>query len=189
MFNRIKDYLALFVLVAVVLSAIAGLALSDDWGSYQPAHSMGSGENDWWTAYPSQHAKAGSSVEHPASVLKALKEKPVLILVHSSSCRSCVAQIANIKKVLESYGGELKYEDVMAEGGSLRDAIALLDVYNPTGGPQYVPTTIFITLIKGTDGKVDVAWHSVEDAMSEDQISAYVKDSIYYYQQNAASWG
>jgi hypothetical protein len=188
MFNRLKAYLALFVLVALVLSAIAGLALSEDWGSYQPAHFLGSGENDWWTTYPSQHANAGSSVEHPSSILDALKEKPVLILVHSSNCSSCVEQIANIKKVLESYGGELKYEDVMAEGSGLQGAIALLDIYNPTGGPQYVPTTIFITLIKGSDGKVDVAWHSVEDAVSVDQISAYVKDSIYYYQQNAASW-
>ncbi len=112
----------------------------------------------------------------------------MLILVHSSNCKSCVEQIANVKKVLESYGGELKYEDVMAEGSSLQGAVALLDVYNPSGGQSYVPTTIFITLIKGANGKVDVAWHSVEDAMSEDQINAYVKDSIYYYKQNAASW-
>ncbi len=178
----------LFVLIGVAFSGISGLALSEDWGSYQPAHSLGSEENDWWTAYPNQHANAGSSVEHPASILAALKEKPMLILVHSSNCKSCVEQIANVKKVLESYGGELKYEDVMAEGSSLQGAVALLDVYNPSGGQSYVPTTIFITLIKGANGKVDVAWHSVEDAMSEDQINAYVKDSIYYYKQNAASW-
>ena len=187
MFNRIKDYLALFVLVAIILSAIAGLALSEDWGSYQPAHSLGSSENDWWTTYPGQHANAGSSVEHPASIRDALKEKPVLILVHSSSCKDCVAQIANINKVLDSYRNDLKYDDILGEGSGFQDATNLLSVYSPSGR-AYVPTTIFITLIKGPDGKVDVAWYSVEGLMSEDQIRSYVKDSIYYYQQNAATW-
>ena len=53
---------------------------------------------------------------------------------------------------------------------------------------QYVPTTIFITLAKGPDGTVDVAWHSEIDAMSQEKIDAYVKDSIYYYKQNTAAW-
>jgi hypothetical protein len=35
---------------------------------------------------------------------------------------------------------------------------------------------------------VQVAWHSQIDAMSVDQINAYIEDSIYYYQQNAAEW-
>ena len=67
-------------------------------------------------------------------------------------------------------------------------AIDILDIYNPTGGAQYVPTTIFVTLIKGADGKVEVAWHSQLDLMSEDEINSFVSDSIYYYKQNAAGW-
>jgi hypothetical protein len=51
-----------------------------------------------------------------------------------------------------------------------------------------VPTTIFVTLIKGADGNVEVAWHSQLDAMSEEEIDSFVKDSIYYYMQNAAGW-
>ena len=187
MLSRIKDFIALFVLVAMVFSAIAGLALSEDWNSYKPVHALGSGENDWWTTFPDQHSNAGSFVKHPTLVLDTLQEKPVFMLVHTSYCKDCVAQIANINKVLDSYRNDLKYDDILGEGSGLKEATDLLTVYSPIGIP-HVPTTIFITLIKGSDGKVDVAWHSVEGLMSEDQIKAYVKDSIYYYQQNIAAW-
>jgi hypothetical protein len=89
---------------------------------------------------------------------------------------------------LESYGSNLSYYDVLAEGSSIQKAMDILDIYNPTGGAQYVPTTIFVTLIKGADGKVEVAWHSQLDAMSEEEIDSFVKDSIYYHRQNAAGW-
>jgi len=187
MLSRIKNFITLFVLVGMVLSAIAGLAFSEDWNSYKPAHALGSGEDDWWTASPDQHLNAGSSVTHPASVLDALQGKPLFMLVHTSVCKDCETQIANINKVLDSYGNDLKYDDIMGEGSGLEEATDLLSVYSPIG-MQRVPTTIFITLIKGPDGKVVVAWHSVEGLMSEDQIGSYVMDSIYYYQQNIAAW-
>jgi thiol-disulfide isomerase/thioredoxin len=188
MLNGFKDFSALLVLATLALSAMANVALSEDWNSYSPAHTLGSGNNDWWTAYPDQNANSGSAVDHPSWVLDALKGKPVLILVHSSNCVPCLTQIPRIKKALESYGSNLSYYDVLAEDGSLRKAMDILDIYNPTGGAQYVPTTIFVTLIKGADGNVEVAWHSQLDAMSEEEIDSFVKDSIYYYKQNAAGW-
>ncbi len=187
MFNRLKDYLALFVLVAMVLSAIAGLALSEECNGYIPVHALGSGEDDWWTTFPDQHSKAGSSVTHPASVLDTLQQKPVFILVHTRECKDCATQIVNINKALDSYRNDLNYDDILGEGSSFKEATDLLSVYSPLGIAR-VPTTIFVTLIKGPDGKVVVAWHSVEGLMSEDQIRSYVMDSIYYYQQNAAAW-
>ena len=54
--------------------------------------------------------------------------------------------------------------------------------------PIMVFGTIFITLAKGPDGTVDVAWHSKSDAMSQEEIDSCVKDSIYYYKQNIAAW-
>jgi len=45
----------LLVLIAMVFSAITGLALSEDWNSYH-----------WWTAFPEQHPNSGSFVNHPA---------------------------------------------------------------------------------------------------------------------------
>jgi thiol-disulfide isomerase/thioredoxin len=188
MLNRFKDFTVSLVLAALAISAVEGLALSEDWNSYSPVYSPGSGDNDWWTAYPDQNAKSGSLVEHPSWIRDALKEKPVLILVHSSDCKPCLIQMPRIEKVANNFESDLKYSDVLAEGSGLRKAIDILDIYNPSGKAQYVPTTIFITLIKGSDGKVEVAWHSAIDAMSEDQINAYTKDSIYYYKQNVADW-
>jgi hypothetical protein len=186
--KRFTHILGLLVLLAACSPAMMGFALSEDWSGYQPAHTLGSGENDWWSTYPAQHADAGKAVEHPSFVLEALKEKPVLILVHSSTCKSCAAQIANLDGVLKNYGNNLTYDNVLGEGSSLEKAVGILDVYDPTGGAQYVPTTIFVTLIKGPDGKVQVAWHSQIDAMNVGQIEDYIKDSIYYYKQNAANW-
>jgi thiol-disulfide isomerase/thioredoxin len=188
MLNRLKDFLALLVLAAMAISAIGGLALSEDWNSYSPVHSLGSGENDWWTSYPDQNAKSGSKVEHPTWILDTLKEKPVLVLIHSSNCKPCLIQIPRIENAANTFAGDLKYYDILAEGNGFREAIDILDVYDPVGGKQYVPTTIFITLIKGPDGNVNVGWHSMIDAMSEDQINAYTKDSIYYHKQNVADW-
>ena len=185
MLNGSKDFLALLVLATL---AMANVALSEDWDSYTPAHTLGSGDNDWWTVYPDQNENSGSAVDHPSWVLDALKENPVLILVHSSNCKPCLIQIPRIENAVKSNSGNLSYFDELAEGSSFLKAIGILDIYNPTGGAQYVPTTIFVTLIKGADGKVEVAWHSQLDLMGEDEINSYVSDSIYYYKQNAAGW-
>ncbi|MFZ3149949.1 MAG: thioredoxin family protein [Methanothrix sp.] len=167
----------------------AGTALSEDWNSYSPAHAVGSGDEDWWTTYPDQNENSGSAVNHPDWIEKALKEKPVLILIHSSNCVPCLTQTPRIKAAAESVSSDLDYHDVLGEGSSLQKAIEILDVYDPFGsGKPVVPTTIFITLAKGQDGKVDVAWHSEIDAMSQENIDDYVKDSIYYYKQNSAAW-
>jgi thiol-disulfide isomerase/thioredoxin len=192
MLNRFKNF-ALLVLAAIAAFSMAAFimtdtALSENWNSYSPAHSVGSADDDWWTTYPDQHENSSSTLEHPDWVLKSLKEKPVLILIHSSNCVPCLTQTPRIKTTAESFSGDLEYYDMLAEGSNYQKAIAVLDVYNPAGGAQYVPTTIFITLAKGPDGTVDVAWHSVIDAMSQEKIDDYVKDSIYYYKQNRAAW-
>jgi thiol-disulfide isomerase/thioredoxin len=188
MLNGFKDFLALLVLATLAISTMANAALSEDLNSYSPAQTLGSGDNDWWTAYPDQNENSGSTVEHPSWVLDALKDKPVLMLVHSSDCKPCLVQIPRIKNVVENFGNNLSYYDVLAEGSGFKEAIDVLDIYNPTGGAQYVPTTIFVTLIKNSDGKVEVAWHSQIDIMSEDEINSYAKDAIYYYNQNEAGW-
>ena len=187
--KRQNGRMAALMLMGLISIAIIGSALAADEGSYQPAQTLGSGQSDWWTAYPSQNAKAGSSVEHPSWILDALKEKPVLILVHSSNCKPCLVQIANMEAIMADSGEDVTYYDILAEGSNIQKAMELLNIYGPTGGEQqYVPTTIFLTLIKGSDGKVGVAWHSVEDAMSKNQVGAYVKDAIYYHRLNQGDW-
>jgi len=190
--SEFKNF-ALLILTAMAAFSVAGfvtadMALCQDWNSYTPAHAIGSGDDDWWTTYPDQHENSGSAVKHLDWALKALKEKPLLILIHSSNCVPCLTQMPRISAAAESFSGDLEYYDVLAEGSGYDKAIEILDVYSPSGGAQYVPTTIFITLAKGPDGTVDVAWHSEIDAMSQERIDSYVKDSIYYYKQNSAAW-
>ena len=183
--------LALAAVAAFSLSlfAAAGTALSLDWSSYSPAHAVGSGDDDWWTTYPDQNENSGKEVQHSDWMIDALKEKPVLILIHSSTCVPCLAQLPRIKAAAEKYSGDIDYHDVLGEGASLQEAIDILDVYDPYGiGKPVVPTTIFVTLAKGPDGKVGVAWHSEVDAMSEERIDSFVNDAIYYYKQNSAAW-
>ena len=180
-----RSLLIPIIFAGLISTVIAASALAEDWSSYKPAFALGQGENDWWTQYPSQSPRAGTSVEHPSWVTDALKDKPIIILDHSSNCKSCVVQKANMEKVMAEYGKDVAYYDIMADGGDQR-AFEILGIYGLTG--LYVPTTVFITLEKGSDGKVGIAWHSVEDAMSEEQVTNYVKDAIYYHQQNAANW-
>jgi thiol-disulfide isomerase/thioredoxin len=193
MLSRFKN-LALLVLAAMSALSItafvmADTALSQDWNSYSPAHAVGSGDDDWWTTYPDQNENSGSAAKHPDWVLDALKKKPVLILIHSSNCVPCLAQMPRISAAAESFNADIDYYDILGEGSSLQKAIDILEVYDPFGGGKpVVPTTIFITLAKGPDGTVDVVWHSEIDAMSQERIDAYVKDAIYYYTQNSVAW-
>jgi hypothetical protein len=189
MLNRLKD-LALFVLAAIAILGMASTALCEDWDSYSPAQAAGSEDDDWWTTYPDQHENSGSPVEHPAWVLEALKEKPLIILVHSSNCLPCLTQTPRIKAAVAGMSEDLAYYDVLAQGSGYEKAIAILEVYDPKGveDKNFVPTTIFITLVPGTDGKVDVAWHSEVDVMSKEKIDSYLKDAIYYHRQNVAAW-
>jgi thiol-disulfide isomerase/thioredoxin len=193
MLSRFQNFTLLFLAAMAAFSATvfvaSDIALSVDWNSYSPAHAVGSGENDWWTTYPDQNENSGKAVEHPDWIVKALKEKPVLILIHSSNCVPCLTQTPRIKAAANSFSGDLAYYDILGEGDSLQEAVDILDVYDPYGmGKPVVPTTIFITLAKGSDGKVGIVWRSEVDAMSEGRIDDYVKDAIYYYKQNSAAW-
>jgi hypothetical protein len=178
---------ALLLATFVVATLIGGLSFAEDWDKYKPKYSIGSESADWWEAYPNQSATAGTEVEHPQWVLDALKKKPVLIMDHTTDCSSCKIQKANIEKVLPSFSENITYYDLLADSKDKR-ANEALNTYNPTGGELYVPTTVFITLIKSSDGKVEVAWHSEIDDMTEAQLSTYLKDAVYYYRQNADDW-
>lgn len=183
--------LAIVLTAVFILSAIISWSsLAEDWSKYEPKYSAGSNLADWWINRPDQSASAGSPVEHPQWVLDALKEKPVIIMDHTNDCSSCKIQKANIEKVLPSFSKNITYYDLLADSKDRR-AYEALNIYNPTGptdGELFVPTTVFITLVKGTDGKVDVAWHSEIDDMTVEQLSAYLKDAIYYYSQNEDGW-
>ena len=175
------------VSIVIILSIVLTVSMLAEGDSYEPSFSIGSEKSDWWISYPEQHVNASNPVEHPSWVLEALKERPVLILDHSEDCKSCKVQIANLEKALHDQEDKVTYYDLLADSGE-EEAYEVFAAYGPTGGAYYVPTTVFITLASGPDGKVAVVWHSEEDAMSEEDIRAYLQDAEYYHQENASSW-
>ena len=181
----LKIWFAVLVLSTLVLTSLT--AATVDWSSYTPAHSLGSGDDDWWINYPDQNPSAGSAVSHPQWVLGDLKSKPLLVLVRDTNCAACKVQKPQIDNLMKEYSSDINFIDMVTEN-DVRKASSFLDVYNPLGGPNYVPTTVFITLIKGPDGKVSVAWHSAVDVMDKGALRSYTEDAIYYWRENSQSW-
>ncbi len=171
--------------VSMVSAVLVESVLAEDWESYKPVHSLGSGESDWWFTHPSPGGK-DLPLKQADWISSALKDKPLVVMVHSSSCRPCIVQMANMEKVMATHGSEIEYRELLGEGSGLKESTELLINYS-TSGRLVVPTTVFFTLIKDPDGKAAVAWHSVEDVMSEGEIGDYVKDAIYYYRLNSGS--
>jgi hypothetical protein len=144
--------------------------------------------HDWWTVYPDQHPKAGSEVEHPQWVLDSLDKKPILILDHSTGkCKACIDQEGYVDAVLEEYGDDVTYENLISSEDPRADE--LFDIYDPNGGKPYIPLTVILTLVEDSEGNVVVGWHSMEDAAGgEEMVRSYVEDAIEYHDENVGEW-
>ncbi len=164
MLNRFKNSLILLIAFFLAISAPFAIALAED--DNGPGHSIGSDDSDWWTTYPDKNVNSGSAVDHPDWVLEALKEKPLMILIHQNNCVPCKTHVPRINDAVQKYKDDILYYDILAEGDGFKKALEILNVYNPTGKKQYVPTTIFVTLIENEDGEVEVGWHGEVDIMS-----------------------
>jgi hypothetical protein len=175
------------LLVATFLTAYTAGSLADDLQGYKPVYSLGSGKDDWWIKYPDQSPNASAPVNHLPWVIDALKQNPVIIFVYRTDCKACEVQENDLSKLLATYGDDVKYYDMVADVPNEK-ILSVINVYYPNSGVPTVPTTAIFTLVKDTDGKVAVGWHSTGDAIGEDELTSYVKDAIYYYRQNAAYW-
>lgn len=156
-------------------------------GDGSPVHAIGSGPEDWWTAYPDQHSEAGSAVDHPSWALDPLEEKPAIILIHLTDCPACSSQETDIREVLGDLGDEVAYVDVLAED-DLEKTWTALDIYDPIGDPRLVPVTVFLTLAPGT-GDAEVAWHSAVGHRGEGWIRSHLNDAIALYEESSEGGG
>jgi hypothetical protein len=180
-------------ITAVLLLAFAAGSVTDDLQGYKPIYSLGSGKDDWWIKYPDQSRdpdngfRAGFSVNHLPWVIEALKNKPVVILDHSENCKSCKVQIRDLDRVLEIYGKDIIYYNItaMEDGSGDQRAFEVFNTYCPNAAKPTVPTTVVLTLLSDADGKVEIGWHTMDDAMGEQIVAAYIKDAIFYYRQNS----
>lgn len=188
MLDRFKNSLTLLIATLLTICTLGTIAMAIEENDYRPEHSWGSDDSDWWTAYPDKNINSGSAVNHLDWVLEALEDKPLLIMLHSNNCQACLIQTPRINDAVQTHKNDIIYYDILAEGSGYQKALDILSVYNPTGKKQYIPTTIFVTLIENSDGEVEVGWHGEVDIMSADEIKGYIEDSIYYHKQNAANW-
>jgi hypothetical protein len=171
----------LILLVAATSSILASVALCASVDHKQ----VGSGADDWWISYPVKSTAAGTEVNHSSWVLDALKEKPVVIYVHMD-CTTCKPQTEALDAIVKELGKNFTYFDLAGDGSEAmaNDAV----VYDPDGGVAYVPLTVILTLAPDSEGKVQVVWHSTEEATGKDWIRDYAQDAIYYYEENSGSW-
>lgn len=168
-----------------IASLITAILLASGFCAAGAEYSVGSGNDDWWTAYPDQSTGAGGEVNHPSWVLDALKGKPVLIYVHKE-CDYCVPQTEAVQKIADQFKGKITFFEISADEGDAR-ADEAMQAYDPNGGTMYVPLTAVLTL--ASDGeKVVPVWHSTDEVTSEDWIKNYVEDAISQHDENSADW-
>lgn len=171
--------LALFLIVLFTLSGCVKNNSSSD-SSNNTTHSIGDGKEDFWINYPSWHPKSGQSIEHPQWIIDALKEKPLIILAHSMNCYPCIIQQQNIQNVLEEFGDDIEYIDIITDGSDER-AWDIYNTYYPQGGQWYIPLTVIISKTE-YKGEEKIVWHSVVGMKDENWLRGYIEDAISYYE-------
>jgi len=169
-----------------ISSLIAIILLASGINAMGAESSVGSGNNDWWTAYPDQSSGAGGDVNHPSWVLDALKSKPVLIYVHKS-CSYCTPQTEAVQNITGEFNGQITYFEIGADGSDARSEEAL-QIYDPDGGTMYVPLTVLLTLAPNSEGKVVPVWHSTDKVTGDAWVKNYVEDALSHYDENSANW-
>lgn len=155
--------------------------------TYQPKYDLGAGQEDWWIDNPEIHPVSGSSVDHLRWVLDSLENKPVVIFAHSDDCAPCIQQQKDIEPIIDEYGAEVAYYDLLTDGTEPK-AFEAYEAYDPNGDPPYIPLTAMVTLVEDNNGDVRITWHSTEGATGGEWIRDYMKDAIYYHENNIQGW-
>jgi hypothetical protein len=153
--------------------------------TYTPAHSVGSGEDDFWTVFPDINPDAGKSVSHLSWVIDSLKENCVVFVVHKTGCVACQPQADRVLALGENYVDSLVAYDLdMTLGGDVEQKGYEAFLYDPVGPPGYIALTGIFTLVKD-NGKVTYGWHSWEGDVADAEMETWIKDGIYYYTMNS----
>ena len=173
-------------IITKISSLIAIFLLASGISAMGAVSSVGSGNDDWWTAYPDQSPGAGGDVNHPSWVLDALKVKPVIIYVHKS-CDYCVPQTLAVQNITDEFKDRITFFEIGAEGTDSRSEEALQS-YDPNGGKTYVPLTVVLTLAPNSEGEVVPVWHSTDEVTGDGWVKKYVEDAIVQYDENSADW-
>ncbi|KYK32384.1 MAG: hypothetical protein AYK22_09275 [Thermoplasmatales archaeon SG8-52-3] len=157
----------------------------DDWlTDYSPVHSIGKGNDDFWIVYPDNHANSSESVTHLSWVNDSLKEGCVLFVVHKTGCEACQPQADRTIKLADDFNEHVVFYDFdLTLGGSIETNGYDSYLYDPDGPPGYLAFTCILTIINNS-GTLEYAWHSWELDVKYSDMEEWLKDGIYYWNQN-----
>jgi hypothetical protein len=152
--------------------------------NYTPVHSVGNGEDDFWTVYQDINPNSSQPVSHLSWVVDSLEENCVVFVVHKTGCVTCQPQADRVLSLGEKYEDCLVCYDLdLTLGGDTEQKGYDAYIYDPVGPPGYIALTGIFTLVE-KNGKVEYGWHSWEGDVPKSEIETWVKDGIYYYNMN-----
>jgi hypothetical protein len=156
-----------------------------DWlPNHLPVHSFGGNSNDFWIEYPENHIKSSESFTHLSWVNDSLEQGCMLFVVHKTGCVSCQPQADRVISLAESYKEHIVFHDLdITLGGLLEERAYDSYLYDPDGPPGYIALTGIFTLINNS-GNIEFGWHSWERDVNYKVMEEWLKDGIYYWNQN-----
>jgi len=182
----------LIITVLIFVGCVDNNTNTDSWlDGYIPAHSIGTGDDDFWIYYPQMNPSSGQEVDHFDWMIDSLKSRPVLFVVHRTGCVGCADQAERVIEFGEEYNDCVKLYDLDAvEGASydIQQKANQVYMYDPNGSPGYIALTGLFTYVKDND-EVKIAWHTWEApndmTVSNFDLDTWIKDAIYYYNINS----
>ena len=175
----------LFIVSVVTLSGCTSNSSNSNnpsWlDTYTPVHSIGSGVDDFWIAFPEINPNAGQPVNHTSWVLEALETKAYVFVVHKTGCASCQPQADRIIAFGNEYWEDIISNDLdLSLGGTAEQKGYEAFLYDPNDAEGYIALTGIFTLVKD-NGNVAYGWHSWEGDVEDAEMETWIKDAIYYY--------
>ena len=177
------SFVFLIVLMSGCVTENSDNGLSDVvWlNNYSPMHSVGSGDNDFWTFSPSEN---GLAVDHLQWIVDSLEEGCVIFVVHKTGCTGCKAQADRVIEFADKYVELVVFHDLdIPLGGITEQRANAAYLYDPDGPPGYIALTGVFTYIED-NGEIKIGWHSWEFDVEDSEMESWIKDAIYYYDMN-----
>ncbi len=163
-------------------------SINSNWlENYSPVHSIGNDSDDFWIEFPSSSDHYNESIQHYSWVTDHIDNYPVLFVVHRTGCYGCKEQGDLVMSLAEKYGDYVKFHDIDAVYDApqkIQDMSSEAYLYDPNGEPGYIALTGLFSLIED-NGEIKIGWHSWELDVDDSVMETWIKDAIYYHNENS----
>jgi hypothetical protein len=187
-----KKFLTMIFIIFLVLffsgctsNNIENDPINMDWLiNHIPVHSLGTGNDDFWINYPTSNPNSSQPVTHLSWVNDSIEEGCVLFVVHKTGCETCQPQADRMISLAEKYEGYVVFHDLdIALGSTIEQRAYDSYLYDADGPPGYIALTGIFTLINDS-GNIEYGWHSWEMDVDSEVLEEWIKDGIYYWNEN-----